>query len=59
MPRSLWVIEVLTPKVKEPGNEWVPRMWVDTQREARETARRVCMFDRWRVRRWAPVEAGR
>jgi hypothetical protein len=61
MPRSLWVIEVLQPKVRGEGREWTPITFEQTRREARLSAEvhgcvRGCVEHPVRVRRWAPAE---
>jgi hypothetical protein len=61
MPRSLWVIEVLAPKIGGRGREWCPWSFEATKREAVYwmRARERESGNTCRVRRWAPVEAGR
>jgi hypothetical protein len=67
MPRSLWVIEVLQPKVRGEGREWYPTSFEQTKREAEgmatETRRSLSFYEsppvKVRVRRWAPVGSGK
>jgi len=63
MPRSLWVIEVLQPKVRGEGMEWHPAEFFTKKAEAvrglGDGSGGWMVDDRpakARVRRWSPVE---